>query len=46
MLTFMDYIQRAFDHSSKWNRDNSYSTLNLTAQCTSILLPIPFLYTN
>jgi distribution and morphology protein 10 len=33
MLTFMDYIQRAFDRESRWNRDNSYSTLNLTAQC-------------
>ncbi|KIW03750.1 hypothetical protein, variant [Verruconis gallopava] len=32
MLTFMDYIQRAFDNESKWNRDNSYATLNLTAQ--------------
>lgn len=34
MLEFMDYIQQAFAHESKWNRDNSYSNLNATAQGT------------
>lgn len=44
MLTFMDYIQQSFDTQSTWNRDNSYSTLTLTAQCTSPHpIPIPIL---
>jgi len=32
MLDFMDYIQRAFLAASKWNLDNSYSSLNSTAE--------------
>src|ERR1700753_1519373 len=34
MLDFMDYIQRAFFAASKWNIDNSYSSLNTTAEGT------------
>jgi distribution and morphology protein 10 len=33
MLDFMDYIQLAFSRASQWNVDNSYSSLNVTAQC-------------
>jgi len=32
MLGFMDYVQSAFYEASHWNRDNSYGTLNATAQ--------------
>ena len=28
----MDYVQSAFYEASHWNRDNSYGTLNATAQ--------------
>ncbi|EDN05898.1 mitochondrial distribution and morphology protein 10 [Histoplasma capsulatum] len=31
MLDFLDYIQFAFSDASKWNRDNSYSQLTMTA---------------
>ncbi|KAI5867938.1 hypothetical protein GGS23DRAFT_2770 [Durotheca rogersii] len=31
MREFMDYIQSAFYAATGWNRDNSYSTLNATA---------------
>lgn len=34
MLDFMDYIQLAFSEATNWNRDNSYSALTATAQCT------------
>jgi hypothetical protein len=34
MLDFMDYIQLAFAEATSWNRDNSYSSLTATAQCT------------
>jgi mitochondrial distribution and morphology protein 10 len=34
MLDFMDYIQRAFFAASKWNVDDSYSSLNSTAEGT------------
>lgn len=34
MLDFMDYIQLVFAESTNWNRDNSYSSLTATAQCT------------
>src|ERR1700759_4314160 len=49
MLDFMDYIQRAFFAASKWNIDNSYSSLNTTAEgtrscnsCTSIIFDSNF----
>ncbi|KAJ5841673.1 hypothetical protein N7534_011503 [Penicillium rubens] len=32
MLDFMDYIQLSFAEATHWNRDNSYSSLNTTAQ--------------
>ncbi|KAF2809096.1 mitochondrial distribution and morphology protein 10 [Mytilinidion resinicola] len=32
MLGFMDYVQNAFAEATGWNRDNSYGTLNATAQ--------------
>ena len=37
MLGFMDYIQNAFHDASGWNRDNSYSSITATAQCTMSL---------
>ncbi|KGO67606.1 Protein of unknown function DUF3722 [Penicillium italicum] len=32
MLDFMDYIQLSFAEATHWNPDNSYSSLNTTAQ--------------
>ncbi|KAH8705340.1 hypothetical protein BGW36DRAFT_285640 [Talaromyces proteolyticus] len=32
MLEFMDYIQLAFAEATRWNRDNSYSSLTATAE--------------
>ncbi|CAG8903868.1 unnamed protein product [Penicillium egyptiacum] len=32
MLDFMDYIQLSFAEATHWNRDNSYSSINTTAQ--------------
>ncbi|KAJ5246672.1 Protein of unknown function DUF3722 [Penicillium chermesinum] len=32
MLDFMEYIQIAFAEATNWNRDNSYLSLNTTAQ--------------
>ncbi|KAF2453139.1 mitochondrial distribution and morphology protein 10 [Lineolata rhizophorae] len=32
MLDFMDYVQHAFYKSSRWNQDNSYSSLTATVQ--------------
>ncbi|KAK0264342.1 Mitochondrial distribution and morphology protein 10 [Friedmanniomyces endolithicus] len=31
MLEFMDYVQAAFHAQSRWNRDNSYASLTITA---------------
>ncbi|KAF2156637.1 mitochondrial distribution and morphology protein 10 [Myriangium duriaei CBS 260.36] len=31
MLQFMDYVQNAFYHGSRWNSDNFYGTLTATA---------------
>lgn len=31
MREFMSYVQSAFYDATGWNRDNSYSTLNATA---------------
>jgi distribution and morphology protein 10 len=33
MLEFMDYIQLTFGEATRWNRDNSYSSLTATAEC-------------
>ncbi|KAF8532839.1 hypothetical protein BDD12DRAFT_868233 [Trichophaea hybrida] len=38
MLDFMDHVQNAFYSSTKWNTDNSYSTLNAS---TRALLDFP-----
>ncbi|CAF9932413.1 MAG: Mitochondrial distribution and morphology protein 10 [Alectoria fallacina] len=32
MLGFMDYVQNAFYEASRWDRDNSYGTLNATSR--------------
>jgi hypothetical protein len=39
MREFMEYVQGAFYHATGWGRDNSYSTLNSTADGT-VLLPL------
>ncbi|EME47273.1 hypothetical protein DOTSEDRAFT_69271 [Dothistroma septosporum NZE10] len=31
MLDFMDYVQHAFHHTSRWNIDNSYASLTTTS---------------
>lgn len=33
MLEFMEYIQLAFAEGTRWNQDNSYSSLTATADC-------------
>ncbi|CCF34360.1 hypothetical protein CH063_01127 [Colletotrichum higginsianum] len=34
MREFMSYVQSAFYEATGWNRDNSYSSLNATADGT------------
>lgn len=40
MLDFMDYVVRAFERSTSWNRDNNYENINATSD-TLINFSIP-----
>ena len=40
MLDFMDYVLRAFERSTSWNRDNNYENITVTSD-TLINFPIP-----
>lgn len=40
MLDFMDYVQRAFERGTGWNRDNNYENITATSD-TLINFPIP-----
>lgn len=36
MRHFMDYLERAFQESSRWDIDNSYASITSTAQGVSL----------
>ena len=35
MINYMDLVQTTFQSATDWNPDNSYSTLNVSARCST-----------